>query len=229
MSKKTQRAATRRKKEQQKKRQNLIMSVVALVVVVGVVALVIGSGGGISPAPAVAQDRLDLDPVLGDPDAPVTIIKYASYGCDACRAWHNAGVVDDILVEFAGQVRFVQRDLPIIYPSYDQMTAEMAQCALDQGNEQFWLFYDALYSRSDTGDSQDDVLRLAGQAGLDAGALESCYEADTHRATVQYDRERGAALGLRSTPTFIVDGQRLFNPRPEDLQEAVRQAVANAG
>ena len=76
--------------------------------------------------------RFDYDPVLGDPAAPVTIIEYGAYGCSACRAWHRAGIIEQVLAEFPGQVRFVFRDFPVIVPAYDQMAAEVAQCALDQ-------------------------------------------------------------------------------------------------
>ena len=40
-------------------------------------------------APEVAQERLELDPMMGNPDAPITITEYAAYGCEACRQWHG--------------------------------------------------------------------------------------------------------------------------------------------
>ncbi len=57
-------------------------------VLVGVLALILSNTG--SATPAVAQARLDLDPILGNPDAPVTIIEYGTYACLACRSWHQA-------------------------------------------------------------------------------------------------------------------------------------------
>ena len=95
--------------------------------------------------------RLELDPILGDPDAPVTLIEYGAYGCHACKYWHEEGIVEALLEEFEGQVNFVYRDIPIIVPPYSQMAAEIAQCALDQGNEQFWTMHDAIYVQAEQG------------------------------------------------------------------------------
>jgi len=213
-----------KQRKQQQQRQMMTYGMVG-VVAVGVILLIISSGGGISPPPAVAQERLDLDPILGNPNAPVTIIEYSAYACHACREWHQRGIVDDILVDYAGQVRFIQRDLPIIAPAYDNMTAQIAQCTLDQGQDQFWLLHNALYTEVDFGATEEEVLRLAERIGADYDELKSCADAGTHRATVQYDENRGRELGLRATPSFLVNDQRLFNPNPDDLRAAVEAAL----
>ena len=167
--------------------------------------------------------RLELDPILGDPDAPVTLIEYGAYGCHACKFWHEEGIVEALLEEFGGQVNFVYRDIPIIVPPYSQRAAEVAQCALDQGSEQFWTMHDAIFVQADQGKaSAEDLIQLGGAAGLDEAALRSCYEAGTHAATVQFDHDRGAALGIRSTPTFVIGGQTIDGASPESLRAALQ-------
>ena len=112
--------------------------------------------------------RYELDPILGDPDAPVTLIEYGAYGCHACKYWHEQRIVEGLLEEFEGKVNFVYRDIPIIVPPYSQTAAEIAQCALDQGNEQFWTMHDAIYTRAEQGrSSADDLLQLGAEVGLD--------------------------------------------------------------
>ena len=163
---------------------------------------------GHQPPSAEMMARLELDPILGNPDAPVTLVEYGAYGCHACKFWHEEGIVEALLEEFGGQVNFVYRDIPIIVPPYSQRAAEVAQCALDQGNEQFWIMHDAIFVQADQGKaSAEDLIQLGGAAGLDEAALRSCYEAGTHVATVKFDHDRGAALGIRSTPTFVIGGR----------------------
>jgi protein-disulfide isomerase len=179
--------------------------------------------------PDVADSRLELDPVMGNPDAPVTIFMYGAYACSACRAWHQAGIVELILVEFPDQVNFVFRDFPVIFPAYDRMAAEVAHCALDQSEAGFWALHDALYTTIAPGSSQENILRTGEQLGLDGVALRTCVEENTHRATVQYHEERGRHLGLPGTPSFFVNDTRLFSPTPDVLRATVEQALANAG
>ena len=221
------RTSQRRSKRQQKSNNSQMMIYgFAGVILIGVLVLIVSSGGGLNPAPDVSDDRLTLDPVLGNPDAPVTIIEYSAYACHACRSWHQAGIVEEILNEFSGQVNFIQRDFPVISPAYDRMAANTAQCVLDQSQDAFWQFHDLLYTRVDVGASQQDLIETAALIpSIDSNALHTCAEEDTHRATVQFDEDRGRDLGLPGTPAFLVNDQRLFNPSPESLRSAVVAAL----
>ena len=181
---------------------------------------------GYQPPSAEEIARYELDPVLGASDATVTLIEYGAYGCHACKYWHEQGIVEALLEEFDGRVNFVYRDIPIIVPPFSQMAAEIAQCALDQGNEQFWTMHDAIFTKAEPGrSSADDVLRLGGEGGLDEAALRSCYEAGAHVATVRFDHDRGAALGIRSTPTFVIGGEPVTDANADLLRELLQDEL----
>lgn len=167
--------------------------------------------------------RYELDPIYGNPDAPVTLVEYGAYACPACKFWHVEGFIEDIIEEFDGQVNLVYRDLPIISPQYDQAGAEIAQCALDQSNDLFWQFHDAMYTIALQGVSTaDDMIEIGGQVGLDTDLLRTCYESGTHTETVRYDLARGTQLGVRGTPTFFVGDQPVFNANPDILRELLQ-------
>ena len=183
-------------------------------------------GGETSETRPEVSARLELDPVLGRPDAPVTLIEYGAYGCHACKFWHEQGVIEALLEHFAGQVNFVYRDIPIIVPDYSQRAAEVAQCALDQGNDQFWTMHDAIFTQAEQGfASAEELIQLGGAVGLDAEVLRACYEAGTHVATVAYDHERGTDLGIRSTPTFVIGDAPVTNANPDTLHELLQAAL----
>lgn len=171
--------------------------------------------------------RLELDPVYGDPNAPITLIEYGAYGCPACKFWHEEGFIDDILEEFEGQVKLVFRDMPTVAPQYSQMAAEVAQCAFDQGNDLFWDFHDALYTiaKQDVS-TRDDLIEIGKQVGLDADALRTCAEAGTHASTVTFDYTRGIEAGVRGTPTFFLNDQPFFNASPDILRDAINAELA---
>ena len=214
----------KQRKQNQKNNRTMMVGVAGLLLVIIAIAAMTFSntGGDIPPEEA---GRMGLDPVLGNPDAPVTIIEYGAYGCPACRTWHQAGIIDQILDAYGDQVNFVFRDFPVISPAYDTMAAEIAQCALDQSEDGFWAFHDALYSFVTVGSAASDLMRVGAQVGLDAGALSACYDAGTHRETVKYDENRARSLGLRGTPSFMVNDQRLYTPSPEGLQQAIEEAL----
>lgn len=185
---------------------------------------------GYEPPSAEATSRYELDPVYGNPDAPVTLIEYGAYGCHACKFWHEEGFIEDIIEEFDGQVNLVYRDMPIISPQYDTRAAELAQCALDQSNDLYWAFHDGLYTLARQGvSSADDMVEIGRQVGLDADALRACYEAGTHVETVRYDMQLGTDLGIRGTPTFFVGGQPIFSANPDVLRDLLQAELDAIG
>ncbi len=213
-----------RRKTRRRKHTGRIQVAGGVIIVLGVLGILILSltaNRGTDVAIVPAESRLEYDPVLGNPDAPVTIIEYGAYGCSACRAWHQAGIIEQILAEFPGQVRFVFRDFPVIVPAYDRMAAATAQCALDQSLEGFWRYHDLLYTAASPGNSQEQLLELGAQAGLDPQLLQACATAGTHRQTVEYDLSRAMALALPGTPAFLVNGARVFNATPDVLRTEI--------
>lgn len=231
MSKKTnaRRKSARSRREAARKRQRQQGMIVAGVLLVALVGAVFFTIQG-QQAADVPQARLELDPIMGNPDAPITLIEYGAYGCHACKQWHEFGVVEQLLAEFPDQVRFIYRDMPIIDPPYSQRAAEVAQCGLDQGNDAFWSLHDAIFVDARQGvASQDDLIALGGRAGLDESALADCVRAGTHTNTVRYDQQRGAQLGIRATPTWFVNDQRVFNASPDVLRNLIQQQLQALG
>ena len=216
-----------RDKEKQQQKMVQIGAAVIVLVVIGMIAFFsLKSEIG----PEVADARLELDPVRGNPDATVTITEYAAFGCSACRSWHEAGIVEDILAQFPGQVNFVFRDMPIIIPAWDQAMGEIAQCALDQSNDAFWLAHDTLYEDTNQGrTSQPNAIDmvLADNSALDADALHDCVDANTHASTVQYDRSRPEAAGIRGTPSWFINGQQVYSASPQTLIQMIQAELSS--
>ncbi|GAB5493293.1 MAG: hypothetical protein Phog2KO_35080 [Phototrophicaceae bacterium] len=215
-----------REQEQKQKRMVQVGAIIFGLLVLGIMGFfVINSGNN---APEVAVERLELDPVLGNPDAPVTIIEYAAFGCEACKSWHEAGVIEQILAQYPNQVKFIYRDLPIIDPPWSQAMSEIAQCALDQGNDNFWLAHDILYEDTDLGrTSQSDAVDLIAEANttMDIDTLRQCVDDNTHFNTVRYDMERPEAAALRGTPAWFVNGQQVYQASPQIISQMIEAAL----
>lgn len=215
-----------REQEQRQKRLVQIGAVVFGLVVIGIIGFFMTRAG--NSGPVVAVERLELDPILGNPDAPVTIIEYAAFGCEACKSWHEAGIVEQILVQYPNQVNFIYRDLPIIDPPWSQAMSEIAQCAFDQGNDNFWIAHDILFEDTDLGrTSQADAVDLIAEAdtGMNIDALRECVNANTHFNTVRYDMERPEATALRGTPAWFVNGQQVYQASPQVITQMIETAL----
>ncbi len=176
-----------------------------LVAAATLVACAPAQGPGATPA---SQSRIEDDPALGPAGAPVTIVEYGDFGCPSCRAWHAAGVLERIRDQYGDRVRFIWRDFPVI-TAQSPKAAEAAQCAYDQGR--FWEYHDLLFARAPAL-AVTDLKAYAGELGLDHEPFESCLDSGRHERTVARDQQAALELGLRGTPSFVVNGQTLVGP-----------------
>lgn len=167
---------------------------------------------------------IDDDPILGPEDAPITIIEFSDYECPYCRKWHNE-VYGRLFEEYPDQVRLVYRDFPLYSIHSNAIpAAEAANCAYEQGS--FWKFHDKLFGM-ELGLSADAYQQYAQDLSLDMDAFNECVDTRRYRDEVQSDYDYASQLGIRSTPTFFVNGIALVGAQPyEVFQEVIDKELA---
>jgi protein-disulfide isomerase len=223
MASATKRARARSKRQRRKSHQTRTFFVIIGVLVVAVLGAFVLTATG-SGAADVDETRLGLDPSLGPESAPVVITEYGDFGCPSCRVWHNADIREQIIATYGGDVRFVFKDFPVI-TAQSPKAAEAGQCALDQGL--FWEYHDLVYENFQ-GLSDSNLRAYAAQVGLNADEFGACLDSGTHRATVNNDWDEARQLGLRGTPTFLVNGQQLVGvPYYETFVGQIDAVLAN--
>jgi protein-disulfide isomerase len=136
-------------------------------------------------------------------------------------------VLGQVLEEFRGKVRIIHKDFPL--PSHGGAipAAEAARCAAAQGV--FWEYHDMLYMAVPEF-SRHDLVRYAGRLAIDRDAFAACVDSRQFRKQVETDLAEGRALGVRATPTFVINGTLVVGAQPiEAFREAVRDALKDAG
>jgi protein-disulfide isomerase len=157
---------------------------------------------------------VDDDPVLGPENAAITIIEFSDYECPYCRKWH-AEVLEPLMATYPGQIRLVYRDFPLSSIHANAApAAAAANCANEQGA--YWEYNEKLFSM-ELGLSPTAYRQYASNLGLDAQAFAECLESDRFLDEVQADFDYAAELGVRSTPTFFVNGIAVVGAQPFDL------------
>lgn len=167
-------------------------------------------------------------PILGDPNAPITLIEFGDYQCHFCNVFFHS-TEEDILKKYVetGKVRMIFKDYNIIGP--DSVNASHgAHCASDQGL--FWEYHDILYSNW-TGEnngwaSSENLARFAQEIGLDVDVWTECMIKGAHSKNIIASNNDAKSLELTGTPAFFVigpDGKttRLFGAQPFETFEKV--------
>ena len=146
-------------------------------------------------------------PVLGSESAPVTIIKFGDYQCEACYHWfHNTrSTIIDNYVE-TGKAKLVFVDLPFL--GRDSSTAAQASyCAEDQGK--YWEYHTILYTFQDgppdSGWADRDRLNsFATTLGMDTDEFNECMDTSKYLKRIKSNYNEAVRNGVQSTPTFII-------------------------
>lgn len=169
------------------------------------------------------RDRLGLErgPGRGPANAPVTITMFTDLQCTFCGKSH--GVIDQLFDEYPGKLRLVIKQMPVHETA--ELAAEAAYAAEAQGK--FWEL-DHLMIANPEDLSQDAILALAQQGGLDVARLRDDLERHTYAKAVAEDRAVAAELDIQGTPSFIVGGRTIRGAVPiEQFRASIDQALAD--
>jgi protein-disulfide isomerase len=204
----------------------MLGGVIAVAVVIALVAIVISSGAGlgsdIHKYDEVPQSRTaDGAFVLGDPDAPFTLVEFADFACLACQQYRPT--LDEFLERYVrtGQAKFESRIIMTAGGATTGFASQLAECAEAQRPGAYWqahvLLYD--YGSRGAGTYNESMARPFAEAlNLDLANLFTCVREDADQITV--DSQFAQQNGATSTPTVLFrlnDGQAQPLPGGRDI------------
>jgi protein-disulfide isomerase len=160
---------------------------------------------------------------IGPEDAPITIVEFSDYQCPFCRRWHDE-VYEPLLAAYPGKIRMVYRHLPLTSLHPDAFSAaEAAMCAGEQ--DAYWQFHEKLFSSETLGNSVYG--QYAQDLGLDMKSFEACLSDHKYQQSIQADVDFAVDLGIRSTPTFFINGLAVVGAQPLDVfKQVIEQELA---
>lgn len=164
---------------------------------------------------------------LGKPDAPVTVVQYASLTCPHCREFH-----EKTYPEFkrtyvdTGKVRYILREFPIGKQSGNATVA--LRCAKP---EKYFELYGKFMMQQASWVSQevrlDPIFEVAKQVGITRPEFDACYKNQAMIDGLKWVKERGRTLGVIGTPNFFIDGKLVKStPQMADLRAMIDPLLA---
>ena len=207
--------------------------------VLGVFSLILVLLGSPEAAPAPpplladAQAALQItkdDRILGNPEAPITIVEYASLTCPHCAHFAN-DVLPELKKEWidTGKARLVLRDFPLDEPAL--RAAMIARCAPP---ERYYAFADTFFAAQEkwvrSGDYREALARLAKLGGMGQAEFDTCIKnTDLENKIVEGRLRATQELDVNSTPTFFVNGSKLAGaPTKEEFEKLLSGLAAKS-
>jgi protein-disulfide isomerase len=173
---------------------------------------------------------LDLtnQPTRGPEDAKVTVVVISDFQCPACRHY-NEMYEKTIAPQFGDKIKTVFLNFPLerIHP-WAMSAAIATECVYNQKPEAFWKLHDKFFENQSEivpTNLVDKVISFVDGEGIDTAALATCIEEKQTENAVKADMSQGNNIGLRGTPTYIVNNKLLNSGL---TPQAIEQALAEA-
>jgi protein-disulfide isomerase len=191
------------------------------------------------PVDLMAKIDVAGRPVRGNQTAKVTIVNYDDFQCPFCSRMH-ATLFPALLKQYGDKVRFIYKDYPLVEIHPWAMHAAIdANCLAEQNNEAYWEFADYIHNnqRAVAGKSPEEAFANldkaaqdeAGKRKLDEPKLSACLKKQDESG-VRSSIAQGDKIGVDSTPTLFINGERVSGYVPEeDMKVMIDRALADAG
>ena len=178
------------------------------------------------PKPVNAKLDLRGAPMIGNKDAPITMVEFTDFQCPFCKRFHDM-TFGDLKKNYidTGKVRFYSRDFPLesLHANANR-AAEAGRCAADQG--QFWPLRTIMSAHPDQLDL-DSLVKAAAELKLNVNDFRTCVEGEKHKQEIQSDVLEAMKIGADGTPAFVigkstpegVDGELVVGAQPYGVFE----------
>ncbi len=176
-----------------------------------------------------AADIEIVEMTLGDPDAEVQVIEYASFTCPHCASF-NETVWPELQENYVepGRIGFTHRE--VYFDRYGLWAGMLARCGGD--TEKYFAIADMIYERQrdwtqgEPAEIAENLRRIGRSAGLSEERLEACMsDGAKAEAMVAAFEENAEADDITSTPSFIIDGQKYSNMSYAEFSEILDEKL----
>ncbi|MCK5276557.1 MAG: DsbA family protein [Alphaproteobacteria bacterium] len=164
--------------------------------------------------------------VIGNSEAPITIIEYASLTCPHCASFH-AETLPRIKKDWieTGKAKLIYRDYPL--DKYAASGAMIARCA---PKDKYFLFLNAFYAQQKNWSSAPDPVKvltqLAGLGGMSKDDVDACLANDALQDGILQMRLEGQMeYDINSTPSFVINGKKVTNLPYDDFNDLLEDAA----
>ncbi len=168
------------------------------------------------------------DEVMGDVNAPVTIIEYASMTCPHCKSFHEK-IMPQIKEKYVdtGKAKYILRPFPFDGDRRGEAAFMLAKCA---PNNNYYPMIDELFRTQDVwgraGNPVPELLRIAKFAGMTEDDFKTCLSNQELLTKIIEGRNKAVKdFGVQATPTVFVNDQKLGDSRFETVSKAIEAAL----
>ncbi|RXT03906.1 DsbA family protein [Ammoniphilus sp. CFH 90114] len=199
------------------------MVIVTLVVILGLVALAVMNNNDSNSSHDLSfekQPPVEGQPLIGDVNAPVTVVEFGDFKCPACKVWGET-IFPQLIADYVepGKVKFAY--INVLFHGEESKTGSLAaEHVFKQSPEDYWAFHKEIFNHQPPTQNHDDlwltkdkVIEVASNyPKIDINQLKESLEKETEIAEVEKDMVLVKEYKVQLTPSIMVNGTMLEDP-----------------
>ena len=193
-----------------KSQKNMKLYYLSIPIIIGIIVggFVVGYGTNSNNSETLTSEKLikNGSPIMGNIDAPITILEWGDYQCTYCYKFHQntLNIINEEFIK-TGKVKIIFKDFPLNGPD-SKLAAEASYCAQDQ--QKYWEYHDELYKNwggERTGwITREALTKFAQSTELNIEEFNKCLDVHKYQNKVDSIHNFGKEIGIDATPTFLV-------------------------
>jgi len=165
--------------------------------------------------------------IKGTNSAPIRVTEFIDFQCSACA--YGAAYLKKMIEKYPMAIRLELKHYPLQMHRHGYSSSRYAECAARQGK--FWPFQDLLLARRSNWqrlvDVDPDFEHIDEDSHLDNREFSTCLQDNTIDEDIEKDKDEGNALGVRSTPTYLVNEKMVVGKK--SLEEEITKLLEKNG
>jgi protein-disulfide isomerase len=163
------------------------------------------------PKVNVVVENGEGTPTWGPDTAKVKIVEFSDFQCPFCSK--AADTVNELKKKYGKKIQIAFRHYPLPNHPEARPTSEASMCVNEQSTDKFWKFHDEAF-KNQSKLQMADLEEYAKKVGANMDKFKECMNSKKYAQKVQADMEYGEKVGVRSTPSFFINGQIVAGALP---------------
>ncbi len=176
------------------------------------------------PVQPVFNVQVGDAPILGNKDAKITLVEYSDFQCPYCAK--GSKIMHEIKKKYGDKVKVAFKNFPLPFHKQAKGAAIAGLCANEQGKDYFWKLHDYMFDNQSKLDSKNLKQVASKFQGFDGSKFNDCVDKNKYLAKIESDIKEGQELGVKSTPTFFLNGKIVNGALPlEEFSRLIEEEL----
>lgn len=174
-----------------------------------------------TPSAAPKEANIENEPFRGNAEAKILVVEFSDFECPFCLK--SQVVSRQIREKYKDKIKWVFKDFPLSFHKKAMGAHIAANCVNLQSKEKYWKYFDSIFDENRTEDflTAEWLERKAKSLDLDMGKYKTCLADENVKKEIEADIAEAAVLGIKGTPTFIINGKAVEGAQPMEVFESI--------